>query len=89
MIQYERAIGALELLAEPDPLLDFELRVGLAIALRAASDERYRDAAFAAAAIARSIGDPDLLVRAAMTFESPFTTRMGNVDDEVTGLLEE
>ena len=63
---YDRALGALELVDAPDPLVRCDLQIALATALYNAGDERRREAAFAAAASARAIGDGERLGRAAM-----------------------
>lgn len=86
--QYERAIGALELLAQPDPPLHFDLQLGRCKALRAASDQRSRDAGFTAAAIARAMEDTERLALAAVAMTGAFTTRMGTLDEEIIQLLE-
>jgi class 3 adenylate cyclase/tetratricopeptide (TPR) repeat protein len=85
---YERALGALELVEDDDLAVRCDLQLALANALNDAGDERCREAAFAAAATARAIGDADRLARAPLILSgsAPADT---TVPVELVALLEE
>lgn len=67
---YERALGALELVAEPDLAIQADIEIARAETLRDAGDEAYRDAAFAGAATARRMGDPGRLAAATIAMDA-------------------
>ena len=85
---YDRALGALELVDAPDPALRCDLQIALAVALFNAGDGRRRDAVFAAAASARSMGDGERLARAAVILASGPGPSDGRVDQALVDLLE-
>ena len=87
----ERAFGSLELLDNADAVDRCDLMLARAEALHLAGDERRRAAVFAAADVARAIGDASCLARAALTLvhTTAGSTRAGHIDDELVDLLEE
>ncbi len=86
---YERALGALELVDVPDPVVRCDLQLGLATALFNASDERRREAVFAAAAGARALGDGERLGAAALVLTMTGGTSDAVFDAELVALLED
>ena len=66
---YERALGALELLSDPDLALKADIEIARIETLRNSGDEAYRDAGFAAAATARELGDPVRLASATIAMD--------------------
>ena len=67
----DRALGLLELFDRPPLELRCDLLLDLATALRNAGDARRRPTVFAAAEVARTLGDPQRLARAALIL-APF-----------------
>jgi class 3 adenylate cyclase len=63
---YGRALEALELFTRPDPVLACDLRLAEAAARYQVGAGDYRTAVFAAADVAREIGDVERLVKAAL-----------------------
>ncbi|MFW6051781.1 MAG: ATP-binding protein [Myxococcota bacterium] len=85
---YAKALSALDEAADASPVRRFELLIGLgAAALRGGHIERGRRACMEAASVARRLGDPELLARAALEYGSLFL--YGVVDPELVSLLEE
>lgn len=85
----DRALGALELVTSPDPAVRFDVLLDLGNALRSASDARHREVTFEAAAVARTMDDRERLAIAAVSMTSSIASRVGALDSEVIGLLEE
>jgi len=92
----ERAIGALDLAEQPDPGLRCDLLLALGEAWFYANDARYRATLFAAADVARSLGDVERLASAAVRLSFRVIGHRGmDIDitpdmailDEVLGLL--
>ena len=67
----DRALGLLELFDRPALELRCDLLLDLATALRKAGDPRRRPTVFAAAEVARTLGDPQRLAQAALVL-APF-----------------
>lgn len=86
---YDRALGALELVADPDLLARCDLQLALATTLHNAGDERRREAVFAAAASARAMGDGERLARAAMVLSAGSGSSDATLDPELVALHEE
>lgn len=86
---YDRALGALELVDTPDPVARCDLQLALATSLYNAGDARQREAVFAAAADARVLDDADRLARAALILTSRPGTSDSQIDPELVALLEE
>ena len=86
---YDRALGTYELIGDPDLQAKCDLQIALAIALHNASDQRCREAMFAAAATARSIHDGERLARASLVLSSSSGTSDGVVDSALIALLQE
>ena len=86
----DRALALLELFDRPALELRCDLLIELATALRNAGDPRRRPTVFAAAEVARALGDPERLARAALIL-APFGggTEAGIVGEEVLALYEE
>src|SRR5258705_3327407 len=84
---YERALGALELVDDDDPVLRCDLQIALANALNNAGDERRWDTTYAAVATARILQDPRRLATAALILSTvPAST---SVDAALVAVLEE
>jgi class 3 adenylate cyclase len=88
-MQYERALGAMELVDVPDPTVNCDIELALARALYNAGDERLHDAVFAAAASARALGDAERLANAALILTMTGGTSNAGLDPELVALLEE
>jgi class 3 adenylate cyclase len=87
---FDHALGALELVDQPDPLVRCDLHLALAEALYNGTDDRRREAAFTAAASARALGDGERLARAVLVLASgSMPQAVGFVDDAFVALLEE
>ncbi|MEO7573288.1 MAG: AAA family ATPase [Acidimicrobiales bacterium] len=86
----DRALGLLELFDRPPIELRGDLLLDLATALRNAGDPRRRPTVFAAADVARTLGDPQRLAQAALIL-APFgiSTEIGFVGEEALALFEE
>ena len=86
----DRAVGLLELFDRPDLELRCDLLLDLATALRNAGDSRRRMTVFAAADVARTLGHPERLARAALILAPfGFSTEVGFVGEEALALFEE
>ena len=86
----DRALGLLELFDRPDHGLRGDLLLDLGTALRKAGDPRRRATVFAAAEVARSLGDPQRLARAALSLGLFATANeVGFIDAEALALYEE
>jgi class 3 adenylate cyclase/tetratricopeptide (TPR) repeat protein len=85
----DRALAALELVADASAAERFDLELLLTTTLRAASDPRFRDAGFAAAATARRAGDAQRLAVAAAALTGPVASHPGFTDAELIDLFEE
>lgn len=85
---YDRALGALDLVAGADLITRFDLQLLVATALHNAGDLRSRNAMFEAAATARVLGDGERLARAAMVILTGGGAER-NSDFEVVALLEQ
>jgi class 3 adenylate cyclase len=86
---YEAALGALELVSDAEPTLRCDLDYARAMALSNGSDERTREAAFAAISSARRTGDATRLANAAMILSRTSGTSQPVVDPELVAALEE
>jgi class 3 adenylate cyclase/tetratricopeptide (TPR) repeat protein len=87
---YERALGALELADDPDLATRADLLTAAGAALVIITDPRGRDLLYAAAEIARDLGDPARLADAAISLHRDASTReMLRVDEPMVALLEE
>jgi class 3 adenylate cyclase/tetratricopeptide (TPR) repeat protein len=86
----ERAIGLVELFDRPSLEVRCDLLLDLATALRHAGDPRRREVVFAAADVARTLGDADRLARAALIL-APLgvSTEIGFLDGEALDIFEE
>ena len=86
---YESALGALELLDEPDHAARADVQLALGNALRRAGDARFREVVLDVARDARSLGDGRLLARAALSLTGADTSAAGPVDHPLVAMLEE
>jgi hypothetical protein len=86
---YESALGALELLDEPDRAVRADVQLALGNALRRAGDDRFREVVLDVVRDARSLGDGRLLARAALSLTGADTSAAGLVDHPLVTLLEE
>lgn len=87
---WQQALSAYELLASKDPRRRAELLLGLATARKRAGDAREATVAFLAAAdVARTLGDRDLLVRAALRDGMWFRITDATLEARVLEVLEE
>jgi class 3 adenylate cyclase/tetratricopeptide (TPR) repeat protein/KaiC/GvpD/RAD55 family RecA-like ATPase len=66
---YERALAALELVADPDLAVQADIEIARTEMLRHAGDEGFLDAGFRAAATARRLGDSERLARAVLAMD--------------------
>lgn len=86
----ERALGLLELFDRSPLELRCDLLLDLATALRNAGDPGQRTTVFAAAEVARTLGDPQRLARSALILARPgWSTEAGTIDEEALALYEE
>lgn len=87
---WQQALAGFELLAKKDPRQRAELLLGLGTARKRAGDARDATTAFLAAAdVARTLGDRDLLVRAALRDGMWFRTTDESLEARVLEALEE
>ncbi len=87
---FERALGSLELVDDASPSDRGDLLLAWADSLVLSGDERKREAAFAAASIARESHDTARLAQAALVLvREAVSQRAGNVDSELVSLMEE
>jgi class 3 adenylate cyclase len=86
---YENALGALELLDEPDRAVRADVQLALGNALRRAGDDRFREIVLDVARDARSLDDGRLLARAALSLTGADTSAAGPVDQPLVAMLEE
>jgi tetratricopeptide (TPR) repeat protein len=66
---YTHALDLLQQCAQPDPLIDVDLRIGLGVAQRQAGRAAFRETLIAAARQAAALGDNDRLAAAALANE--------------------
>lgn len=89
VVQYDRALQAMELFDQPDLTRLCDVRMQLGNAHRAVGDAaRAREAFAEAARLARQIDDPERFTRAVLGF-SDEGIELGRVDEEARALLEE
>jgi len=89
VVQYDRALQAMELLDVPDVARLCDVRMQLGAAHRAAGDAaRAREAFGEAARLARQLEGPERLTRAVLGFADD-GLELGKVDEEALALLEE
>jgi predicted ATPase/class 3 adenylate cyclase len=87
---YERALGALELVNDPDLALKADIEIARVETLRISGDEAYRDAGFDAAATARRLGDPVRLASATIAMDiMNAAPTAGDVNDRLLALIRE
>jgi predicted ATPase len=88
--QFRRALEALDLTAEPDPVVRWELLRALGDALTRSGEPVGAAEAFEhACAMARQVGRPDLLARAALGFAGTWALTRVGLDPRSVELLEE
>lgn len=85
---YSQALLLLQDAGAPDPVLELELLLGLGTAQRQSGNPEFRATLLDAAQRARSIGDADRLVQAALANNRGFFSAVGVVDAEKVGALE-
>ena len=86
---YEGALGALELLDEPDPELRAGLKLALGDVLRRAGDDQFRAVVSDVVDEARSLGNGSLLAKATLGLVATGTRIPGPIDIWMVGLIEE
>jgi class 3 adenylate cyclase len=86
---YEGALGALELLDDPDPELRAGLKLSLGDVLRRAGDDQFRAVVSDVIDEARSLGNASLLAKATLGLVAPGHRIPGPVDSWMVGLIEE
>ncbi|HEY2303875.1 MAG TPA: AAA family ATPase [Acidimicrobiales bacterium] len=86
---YEGALGALELLDEPDRALRAGLKLALGDVLRRAGDGEFRSVVSEVVDEARSLGDGPLLAKATLGLVATGTRIPGPIDIWMVGLIEE
>jgi class 3 adenylate cyclase len=86
---YEGALGALELLDEPDPALRAGLKLALGDVLRRAGDDQFRAVVSDVVDEARSLSNGSLLAKATLGLVATGTRIPGPTDIWMVGLIEE
>ncbi len=87
-VWYDRALQAHERDEDPDPAERAELLTRLGEAERRAGSDSFREHLLEAGRLARDLGDPDRLARAALANNRGMHSRTGLVDEERMELLE-
>jgi hypothetical protein len=87
--RYEGALGALELLDEPDPALRAGLKLALGDVLRRAGDDQFRAVVSDVVDEARSLNNGSLLAKATLGLVATGTRIPGPTDIWMVGLIEE
>jgi class 3 adenylate cyclase len=85
---YTQALDLLQQCAEPDPLLDVDLRIGLGIAQRQTGQAEFRETLLAAARHAADLGDTDRLAAAAVANRQGLNPALYDVDRDRVDVLE-
>ncbi len=86
---YERALGALELVTEPDLALQTDIEIARTEMLRNAGDDGFRVAGTAAAATAQRLNDDVRLARAVLAMDRLSAPSATDANDEVMVLVRE
>jgi DNA-binding CsgD family transcriptional regulator len=85
---YMQALDLHRQSAEPDPLLDVDLCIGLGVAQRQTGHAEFRETLLAAARQAADIGDSDRLAAAALANNRGMVSVVGLVDRDKVDILE-
>jgi DNA-binding SARP family transcriptional activator len=85
---YTRALELHRAAAQPDPLLDLDLRIGLGIAQRQTGHAEFRETLLAAARHAAELGDTDRLAAAALANKEGLNSVLGRIDGDRVDVLE-
>ena len=85
---YTQALDLNQQCAQPDPLLDVDLRIGLGVAQRQTGHAEFRETLLAAARQAADLGDTDRLAAAALANKEGLNSALGNVDRDRVDILE-
>jgi hypothetical protein len=85
---YLQALDLNQRRAEPDPLLDVDLRIGLGIAERQTGRAEFRETILAAARRAADLGAPERLAAAALADAQGLNSALGAVDRDRVEILE-
>lgn len=86
---YERALGALELMADPDLARQVDIEIARTEMLRDASDDGFRVAGTAAAATARRLNDEERFARAVLAMDRNVPPGPTDAYDDVMKLVRE
>jgi tetratricopeptide (TPR) repeat protein len=85
---YTQALDLNQQCAQPDSLLDVDLRIGLGIAQRQTGHAESRETLLAAARQAADLGDTDRLAAAALANREGLNSALGDVDGDRVDILE-